>query len=194
MPDTTTKVLAAVVIIAAIGFLVYQRVTSAPVRPDITLLEAYYDAPPYTSPDETCPPSSVIGQLATCEYFARYQVGDAKIALENKTTLAEAGDHLRFDIGRVVVDGNLVLTARDVKVTTNGVVSVVHFSWLNTMNVSVISGSAIVDQGGQYLSTVTVGNAVTIDTLPPYDAINATEFNLHAENVNAFYDWALGRE
>lgn len=194
MPDTAAKITATILAVIAAGLLVAERIATQPERPDVALVEAYYDAPPYTSPDETCPASIVIGQLATCEYFARYQVGDAKIALENNTTLAEAGDHLRFDIGRVVVDGNLVLTARDVKVTTDGVVSVVHFSWLNTMNVSVISGSAIVDQGGQYLSTVTVGNAVTVDTLPPYDAINTTEFNLNAENVNAFYDWALGRE
>ncbi len=193
MPDTTTKALAAVVIVAAAGFLIYQRVANAPDRPTMTLLEAYYDAPPYTSPDETCPASNVVGQLATCEYFARYQVGDAMIALENNTTLVDGGDHLRFDIGRVVVTGDMTLTARDVKITTHGTVSVVHFSWLNTMNVSVINGSATVDQGGEFFSTVSEGNAVTVDTLTPYNAITATEFNLNAENVKDFYDWALGQ-
>lgn len=193
MPDTTTKVLAAIVVIAAVSFLVYQRVTSAPDRPDITLLEAYYDAPPYTSPDETCPASTVPSQLATCEYYARYQVGGAAIALENNSVLTDGGDHLRFDTGRVVVDGNLTLTARDVKIITDGIVSIVHFSWLNTMNVSVMSGSATVDQGGQFFTSVSAGNAVTIDTLTPYDPIVKTEFNLDAESVKEFYDWALER-
>ena len=87
--------------------------------------------------------------MATCDFFARYQYGNATIELADNTTLVDSSDHVRFDVGRVVVDGDVTLTARDVKIVTDGVVSIVHFSWLNTMNVSVISGTAIVDQGGR---------------------------------------------
>ncbi len=191
MPDTTTKILAAVVVIAAATFLVFQRVHDAPQRVDIALLESYFASGTPTTDD--CPAAMVDGQMATCDFFARYQYGDATIELADNTTLVDSSDHVRFDVGRVVVDGDVTLTARDVKIVTDGVVSVVHFSWLNTMNVSVISGTATVDQGGKFSATVTAGNAVTVDTLPPYDAIAPTLFSLDTENVKAFYDWALGR-
>lgn len=192
--QTTIKISVAIITVLTVGLLVAQRIAQAPDREVATLLEAYYDAPPYTSPDESCPASEVPGQLATCAYFARYAFGGAQIALENNTTLTDRGDHLRFDVGRVVVDGNLTLTARDVKITTDGVVSVVHFSWVDTMSVSVVSGTATIDQGGQYFATVTAGNAVTVDTLPPYHAIADTTFNIDAQSVKEFYDWALQRE
>ena len=194
MPDTTIKVAEAFLLIIALGPLIEKPTMRAPVRPDIKLLEEFYEDLPYGSYDGSCPQAEVSGQLATCGYYARYMVDDTEVAIENGAILLDGGDHLRFDVGRVVVDGDIVLTARDVKITTHGTVSAVHFSWLNTMNVSVIDGSATIDQGGQYFSTVTSGNAVTVDTLTPYDAISPTAFNLDADSVKAFYDWALQRE
>lgn len=191
MPDTTTKVLAAVVGILAVTFLVFQRIQNAPERVRVTLLENYFESGIASTDD--CAAAEVPHQMATCNYDARYQYDNATIALAANSTLVDGGDHVRFDVGRVVVDGNVTLTARDVKITTDGVVSVVHFSWLNIMNVNVVSGTATVRQGDAYSTTVTAGNAVTVDTLPPYDAIAPTLFSLDADNVKAFYDWALGR-
>ena len=90
----------------------------------------------------------------------------------------------------MVIDGYATLAIRDVTIATSGVVTLVHYSWLNKVDVMVIDGRADIRQGS-YSSTVTTGNAVAVDTLPPYDALSPTTYNLEASSAAAFYEWAL---
>ncbi len=104
------------------------------------------------------------------------------------------GDNITVDLitGRLVVDGKVTVVVRDTSIAIDGVATLVNYSWLNKMDVSVLSGSANIHQG-QYSSLVKDNHAVSLDTLTPFEAIKPTTFSVDAASVKTFYDWALGR-
>lgn len=125
----------------------------------------------------------------------RFDFGATTFTLDENTDISIVRDDASNPVvslvtGRAVIDGEITVSIRDIKIFTSGVVTLVHYSWLDKVDLKVISGSAEIRQG-TYSSTVTAGNAVAIDTLPPYDAIAPTEVNLEAESVRAFYENAL---
>lgn len=184
-----TIALAAVIVIAIVStaLLVWQRIATAPERPTISITRNQQSNPDL----DYCSQTQPYKELKTCaDVYRTYQVGESTFALDSNTTLTMDGERFRFDVGRVVIDGSATLTIRDVTITTSGVVTLVHYSWLNKVDVMVIDGKADVRQG-TYSSTITTGNAVAVDTLPPYDALSPTTFNLEASSAAAFYDWAL---
>lgn len=193
MRNPSTIIGIAVVAFIAVGLLVWQRIADAPERETLTLVNTYCTA---DMGEDTCwgsygEPANAYELHTFSSIFREYAVGATRVLLDHDTLLTLNDASMRFDAGRVVVDGSATLTVRDVAVTTDGSATLVHYSWLNTLDLMVIDGSADVRQGG-YTSTVTAGNAVRIDTLPPYDAVAPTTFNLDAASTDAFYDWALG--
>lgn len=188
MRNTTT--IATIVALALIvtGLLIKNRLDTAPEQQDIVLSNTYCTA---DMAEDTCWQDIEDEDPYTLEsnnsHYREYLVGETQFSLDHDTLLSVDGDRFRFDTGRVVADGSATLTVRDVAVMTDGVVTLVHYSWLDKLDVKVLEGSASVRQG-DYTSTVSAGNAVSIDTLPPYDAIAQTTFNTDA---NPFYEWAL---
>lgn len=108
--------------------------------------------------------------------------------------IATAGDDITVDLitGRLVIDGKVTVVVRDTSIAVDGVATLVNYSWLNKMDVSVLSGSASIHQG-QYSTILQDGHAVSLDTLTPFEAIKPTTFSVDAISVKSFYDWALGR-
>lgn len=190
MRHTSTFIGIVVIALLSTGLLVWQRLDKAPERETITLINTFCTA---SLPDDTCwstDEDTPYTLETTANIYREYQVGETLITLDNNTSLTAEDGRFRFDSGRIVVNGEGVFTVRDVKVTTQGVVTLVHYSWLNKVDVMVIDGSADIRQGS-LTTTVKNGNAVSVDTLPPYDALSPTTFNLNASSAKPFYDWAL---
>lgn len=182
MRNIITVALSFVIVLIVAGLLVKNRLDTAPIVQAVESIR-WFDEDPNSG---TCPEFD--GQhITACHRFEEFAVGDDAIAMESPSTLTIDGEHLRFETGRVLIDGNVTLTVRDISVTTHGVVTLVHYSWLNKLDVKVLDGSADIRQG-EYSSTVTTNNAVGIDTLPPYSAIAPTVLNTAAI---PFYEWAL---
>ncbi len=108
--------------------------------------------------------------------------------------ISTQGDDITVDLitGRLVIDGKVTVVVRDTTINIDGIATLVNYSWLNKMDVSVLSGSANIHQG-QYSSIVNSDHAVSLDTLTPFEAIKPTTFSVDAASVKTFYDWALGR-
>lgn len=186
MRNGITITLVGIISAAAIGLLVWNRLESAPAPQAISVIRTTQE-----DPTSICPqPDPTRQQLFSCGDFIEYRVNDSTVALTPDAVVTVDGEHLRFDTGRIVVKGKTLLTVRDVAVQTDGTVTLVHYSWLNTLDVKVLEGSAAVRQG-EYSTTVTEGNAVSIDTLTPYEVIAPTTFNIDAASVKEFYDWAI---
>lgn len=173
---------------ACIALLVNQRLQTAPQMDTITLIDTFCSAE--LSADDCWQDAShesAYEMRAPTNHYREYLAGEVTFLLDQNTFLTADGEHYRFDTGRVIVDGQATLTVRDVAVQTNGLVTLVHYSWLDKLDVKVIQGSANIRQSG-YSSTVSESNAVSIDTLPPYTAIAPTTFST---DTVPFYNWAL---
>lgn len=184
------KAIAGVTLVATIciTLLIIQRLQTAPQMETITLVDTYCSADLTADACWQNASHETAYEMRTpADHYREYQAGAVQFLLDQNTWLTADGERYRFDTGRVVVNGQATLTVRDVAVQTDGLVTLVHYSWLNKLDVKVIQGSADIRQG-DYTSTVSEGNAVGIDTLPPYDAIAPTKINTEAV---PFYDWAL---
>ncbi|HCC83854.1 TPA: hypothetical protein DEP96_03315 [Candidatus Uhrbacteria bacterium] len=104
------------------------------------------------------------------------------------------GDNITVNLitGRLVIDGRVTVAVRDTSIAVDGITTIVNYSWLDTMDVSVLAGSANIHQG-QYSTVVKENHAVSLDTLAPFEEIKPTIFSIDADTVKTFYDWALGR-
>ncbi|MBI1907989.1 hypothetical protein HYS28_01050 [Candidatus Uhrbacteria bacterium] len=187
MRNTTTIAATVVLALLVTGLLVKNRLDTAPHTQDITLITTFCTTEETADAcwQDTEAPAH---ELRSSEYVYReYLVGDTRFLLDTNTLLSQDGERFRFDTGRVVIDGDATLTVRDVMIAVDGAATLVHYSWLNKVDVKVLRGTAYVTQG-TYTADVRAGNAISIDTLPPYDAIAPTTFNTDAV---PFYDWAL---
>ncbi|MDP2631489.1 MAG: hypothetical protein Q8P30_01830 [Candidatus Uhrbacteria bacterium] len=90
--------------------------------------------------------------------------------------------------GRIVVIGNLTVSTRDVRTVVDGTASIVHYSWLDQIEIVSIDGSLklyrddrIEDFSGKALQTA---------TLSPYTD-EEIDFDASTSSASDFYDWAL---
>lgn len=197
MSDTTTKAVALAVALLAVVVLIAARVGFEWAGGD------GLTAPLVITNGETwgteCAPTSTdtqhIHEITCTGQRKRFTFGAAVITLDENTDVSIVSDDaskpvINLVTGRIVIDGPLSVSIRDVTIATEGITTFVHYSWLNKVDVMVVDGTADIRQG-DFSSNVSTGNAVAVDTLPPYDELSPTTFNLDASSAKVFYEWAL---
>lgn len=207
MPNSATKILIAVVAIVGVILLFGYRFGFRAAGGEGTPVRSSFAIVRTNSVEANCVPDSedqIYNHFMTCadqysevEYRWEKGFGGADIALDERTDIMIVDDTRGSETislleGRIVVSAlsPITVTVRDVAVTIDGLVTLVHYSWQDKLDIMVIDGVADVRQG-TITSTVTSDRAVMIDTLPPYDAITPTTFNLDASTAKSFYGWTL---
>lgn len=90
--------------------------------------------------------------------------------------------------GRAVIDGHLQVQARELMAKIDGVAAIVHYSWLDELELADLEGSLWLEYDDE---SIDISNqARRYSTLPPYDY---AEFDFDPENSEAadFYHWAI---
>lgn len=104
--------------------------------------------------------------------------GESKFWLDERTEvklLDARAEHLTIDVlhGRIVAQGPITISTRELKTTIVTPTSFVHYSWLNKIEVAIIDGLAYEQS-----------------TLPPYSQ-TSTLFNPATSSASAFYEQVL---
>ncbi len=111
-------------------------------------------------------------------------IGNAK---EGETTFA-------LESGRILVDCEASVTAREASITFAGVATFVNYGWLHQLDARLIEGGGEIHHGDEtlpFLASIAV-SMDTIDALAPIKEGGA--FALDAPTVTAFYAWVLTDE
>lgn len=87
--------------------------------------------------------------------------------------------------GRIVVNGPMTVATREVRTKSYGLLSYVHYSWEDVVEIASVSGEATVSV--EDLEQTLVGEALKTYTLPPY-AFEEIEFNPTESSASAFYN------
>ncbi len=198
-----SRIIALTLIIAglAIALLINHRLSQIP-APETTELIDVFAATADTHVADTPLLTYLPGQIITTptdQFYALRTTGPTNAPIFNLDVnsqlkiVATDGNDITVDLitGRLVIDGQVTVVVRNNKIVVDGVVTLVNYSWLNKMDVDVLSGSANLSNS-PYSTTITSGNAISFDTLTPSPAAPTT-FSVDAGSVKAFYDWALGR-
>ncbi len=88
--------------------------------------------------------------------------------------------------GRVVIIGSITISTREIKTVASGATSLVHYSWLDELEIVSIEGSVTVATP-ESASFIPAGAAILMGALSPY---NFQEVTFDPENSSAaeFYD------
>jgi len=91
--------------------------------------------------------------------------------------------------GRMVVIGDIAITVREMAVNIAGTASIVHYSWLDQLDVACLDGGVgiITDETVEHLEG---GEARRIDTFSPYFS-EWMEFDASSSSAASFYEQAL---
>jgi hypothetical protein len=124
------------------------------------------------------------------------ELGESSIWLDKNTEVklidGRAG-HLRIDViqGRVIVIGELEIQTRELITTVSGTTTLIHYSWLDELEITAIDGSTLVT--APQMSTIPLDNQITyqFDTLSPYFFETSGAFNPNNSEAAKFYDQIL---
>lgn len=124
----------------------------------------------------------------------KIMIGLSTIWMDDNTSLVvvndrEGKEELVLYGGRIVVSGPVIITVRDQRFSTTGLMTLVNYGWMYRVDALAIAGD-VRGFGGATDVVVSEGNAMSFDTLPPYDQAKAIDFSTQSESVNDFYDWA----
>lgn len=135
------------------------------------------------------PSSLTRGDIVTTDAstFASYRVGDACTIFlaENSSLLFQDGrqDHITFTFltGRIVAKGDCTFTVRDMRFPVLGSAMLVHYSWLNTLDIKPLAND-------------THTPALRFSTLPNRSSPYEVPFSLeYPDLVSSFYQWSLSQ-
>lgn len=198
MQNATTKILATIVVLLSITLLVGNRLGATWAGGDGIVERGEISDIVFFGADCYVPSNDSQREHAiTCpDQYLRFHFADTTFALDENTDVSIIQNDVKNPVvnlltGRAVIRGNMTVVTRNIKIHINGTATLVHYSWQNIIDVLVLDGTATIEQGNAASSTITTGNAVHIDTLPPYDAISPTTLDIAGENVKAFYEWAI---
>ncbi|MFA6130678.1 MAG: hypothetical protein WC730_00220 [Patescibacteria group bacterium] len=95
-------------------------------------------------------------------------LGTADIWLDENTELEiidgrEGQETVNLLQGRMVVDGELMIATREILTTVSGTTSMVHYSWLNELEIAAIDGETMVTFDDQQIALS--NQAIKINTL-----------------------------
>lgn len=89
--------------------------------------------------------------------------------------------------GRVVVRGEISIETRAVETFVNGTTSFTHYSWLDEIEISPISGSVSVVFGDKEID---INSPIKLHTLPTYE-MEQIDFNPENSSAKEFYEKVL---
>ncbi len=121
------------------------------------------------------------------------EFGDALIFLDKDTEIKiidgrKNQEAINVIQGRVLIKGKLIINTREITTKINGTTSFVHYSWLDKIEVSAISGSTSLLKENFYLDVSK--QAFEINTLNVSDN-KSIIFNPEISSASAFYDKTL---
>lgn len=121
-------------------------------------------------------------------------IGASTIWMDDNTSLVvvndrEGKEEIALYGGRIVVNGPVVISVRNQQFSTTGSMTLVNYGWMYRVDVFAIAGDARGFGGGADV-VVFEDNAMSFDTLPPYDQAKDISFSTQSESVKDFYDWA----
>ncbi len=130
----------------------------------------------------------------TTNEFASYRIDGTIILLDQNTSLLfddgrKEQETFTFLDGRIVVSGDATFTSRVTTIVVDGLATLVHYPWLDKIQISVLEGTVIVYQPERGDIVIAANEAREIDTLPPTDEPKKTLFSLEAPSVVNFYTW-----
>ncbi|EKD47379.1 MAG: hypothetical protein ACD_66C00091G0004 [uncultured bacterium] len=176
---TLNKILIISIIAIASGLLVYNRVAT----------ETHMSAVNIES-GEIIKRGEI---MTTLDQYASFKISNTTIYLAKNTELKLANGRagnldLQLIQGRIVVTGqsNISIREVDVKLESDARASIVHYSWLNEIEVAPLNGpvSVCYDEQSRALNT----QAIRMSTLAPY-ATEFIDFNPSQSSEKEFYDW-----
>ena len=176
---TLNKILIISIIAIASGLLVYNRVAT----------ETHMSAVNIES-GEIIKRGEI---MTTLDQYASFKISNTTIYLAKNTELKLANGRagnldLQLIQGRIVVTGqsNISIREVDVKLESDARASIVHYSWLNEIEVAPLNGPVSVwyDEQSRALNT----QAIRMSTLAPY-ATEFIDFNPSQSSEKEFYDW-----
>lgn len=121
-------------------------------------------------------------------------IGSSTIWMDDNTSLVvvndrEGKEEFALYGGRIVVSGPVVVSVRDQQFSTTGTMTLVNYGWMYRVDALAMTGDARGFGGGADV-VISEGNAMSFDTLPPYDQAKVISFSTQSETVKDFYDWA----
>lgn len=121
-------------------------------------------------------------------------IGSSTIWMDDNTSLVvvnnrEGKEELALYGGRIVVSGPAIIDVRDQQFSTTNSMTLVNYSWMYRVDAFAIAGDVRGFDGTTDV-VISEGNAMSFDTLPPYDQAKDISFSTQSENVKDFYDWA----
>ena len=130
------------------------------------------------------------GEIISWEDTDQFLIGYATVFLDEGTEVKIVSSVKNKEVitvvqGRVLIWGPLVVETREVDVAVSSVTSIVHYSWLDEIEVMNIAGAAIlrIDGVEQHIE---VGQGIRTSTLPPYTN-EPFVVDLDASTAAAFY-------
>jgi hypothetical protein len=131
------------------------------------------------------------GSIVTAQEPGILYLGDERLFLDLDTqielvSLNENDPVTRVIKGRAVLDGQFTVITRETRVETNGQVSFVHYSWLDELDLGVISGTVQIQTPESTVNLETGG--LKIKTLAPYTS-ESIPFAPETSSAKAFYAW-----
>ncbi len=136
--------------------------------------------------------------------FSTYQVHDScTVHLAENTSLRFEDGRVNmaqfgFLTGRIVAEGSCTFTLREMRIATEGTATLVHYSWLDTLDVRTLHGSVRVTQSAHLETLLTPDSSpLRFSTLPVLASTNTPpplpiSFSLDGtELVSSFYTWSL---
>lgn len=174
---TFNRVLIALIVIIAIGMLTWNRIE---VEPHMSAVN--FETGEIIQRGEI---------MSTSDDFAAFEISDSIIYLARNTEVKLVdGRKGQIDMqliqGRVVLEGSSNILIREIDITTEGQASIVHYSWLDEVEIATIDSAALVTWEDQALELA--DEAVRMQTLESYD-IEYIDFNPEESSEAEFYNW-----
>jgi|GEM_PF-5654970 hypothetical protein len=130
--------------------------------------------------------------MEATDQYKYFTIEKTKIFLSKNTQVKLVNLHdgqidLQLIQGRMVANGKVNISVRDIDVIipVNSKASIVHYSWLDELEIAPMTSNLIIEYENQ---TLELESAIKIHTLQPYEYSNI-EFNKTQSSEADFYLW-----
>ena len=183
---TFEQILISLVVIIATTLLVWNRVDTETHLPAINL-----ESREHVERGEI---------MTTFDEYVAFEIDNSTVYLSKNTELKlidgrEGQIDLQLIQGRIVLTGNANVSIREVNINTNGMTSIVHYSWLDQIEVATIDADAFIEYNTityeQQLVTLS-NQAIRMETVERYN-LEYIQFSPSESSEADFYDWVANK-
>ncbi|MBU1126563.1 MAG: hypothetical protein ABH826_04185 [Patescibacteria group bacterium] len=133
------------------------------------------------------------GQMASnFEIPLLLHLGDSMIILDENTEVKildgrEGRETIQLIQGRIIVKGDLSVFTRDIQTNINGLTSIVHYGWLDRIDLANSSGTInVYVSEADEIAEVLENKAITLSTLSPHNP-ETINFDTNSSSASEFY-------